>query len=517
MRARGLNLQADWLEKASAGKVTEIRTLKAEDGSDLFVVDGRSQDSRRSPLSEALKILETLEPLSENVFLYGLSGPALVRALLERFRTITALEPSPEVARAFFSLEGSEKLALSPSFRLLIPGELSGKAPETGGTPSLAAHPGAVRRNPQLFRAFKDFVLGGKNKRPGDFQEARLVIIPPLSGGPASMGGFLRKAAKRLALVPLLMEWPQSLVRLEASLKGPGNPEDARGLFREAFGLLKESAQAFAPDLILSLAQAPLDPGTLSRLKDAFPETIHAFWFAEDLDRFGYALETAPLYDLFLHIQGPETEKKLREAGCRKPRYLPLCADADFFHPREVPPPYQAEISFMGAGYPNRRSVFRRLLKDLEKGKRAVPVFKIFGSGWEGAGTELESRLFEGGRRVTAEETALIYAGAEAQLNIHSGGGSGYSPRSAFVNPRAFEIAASGAFQITDSRPLLSGLFTERELAVSSEPDDLPELVLKFLENPEERRARGAAARERVLKAHLYRHRLEKILELAFS
>ena len=129
----------------------------------------------------------------------------------------------------------------------------------------------------------------------------------------------------------------------------------------------------------------------------------------------------------------------------------------------------------------------------------------------------MRARLFQGGRRITPEETALAYAGAAVSLNVHSGPGPGYNPGSLFVNPRTFEIAACGGFQIVDRRPLLSGLFDETELSVSEGPETLAEEALRFLGDPEERRERGRRARERVLSSHLYAHRLASILETAME
>jgi spore maturation protein CgeB len=140
--------------------------------------------------------------------------------------------------------------------------------------------------------------------------------------------------------------------------------------------------------------------------------------------------------------------------------------------------------------------------------------FKIFGSGWPRTG-RLSGHLFEGGRRVSPGECALIYTGGRVNLNLHSSlrDEAAFDDSGRFLNPRAFEIAAAGGLQITDPRPLLPPLFTPgRELAVAETPDDLPGLIEHYLARPEEAEAMGRAARARVLAEHTYQHRLERLL-----
>jgi spore maturation protein CgeB len=257
----------------------------------------------------------------------------------------------------------------------------------------------------------------------------------------------------------------------------------------------------------------------VDELKDACPEACAAFWFAEDIRRFGYAASTAAAWDLFLHIQGGLPAPLLRDWGVRKAAYLPVCADADFFAPRAPDPSgrYSARVSFMGAAYPNRARILADLGRELLRRGLGEGDFRIFGSGWDRAPGAGGLALFEGGRRVSPEETALVFAGGEVNLNIHSGPGEGFDPGSLFVNPRTFELAAAGAFQICDPRPLMAGLFGPTEIPSAPSPEALPDLVMDWLARPEDMATSAAAARRRVLAAHLYRHRLDAVLKLAFG
>jgi spore maturation protein CgeB len=345
------------------------------------------------------------------------------------------------------------------------------------------------------------------------------MIIPPLSGGPEPVAEALARAAASLNFKVLYLDWGDELKAREKAAQGPASADKDRalaGLLEEAGGRAARAAAEFKPDLAVALAQAPLTVTALSRLRDQSPDTLLAFWLVEDFCLFRYALETAPAYDVFFHIQKGLIEPALRDAGLSRAHYLPLAADPDFFQPREdVPPAFRAELSFMGAGYPNRVRLLERLAAGYwSRSGRPARDFKIFGSGWPAAGP-LSEHIFEDGRRVSPRECALIYAGGRINLNLHSSlkDEAAFDDSGRFVNPRTFEIAAAGGFQITDPRPLLPDLLTPgREVAVAADPEDLPDLIEHYLARPEEALALGRAARARVLGAHTYEHRLKQIL-----
>lgn len=80
------------------------------------------------------------------------------------------------------------------------------------------------------------------------------------------------------------------------------------------------------------------------------------------------------------------------------------------------------------------------------------------------------------------------------------------------VNQRVFDVPACGAFLLTDRREQLAALFEEgREVVCYGEPDEIPELVQRYLKNPAERARTAQAARARILAEHTYEHRLETL------
>ncbi len=231
-------------------------------------------------------------------------------------------------------------------------------------------------------------------------------------------------------------------------------------------------------------------------------------WFVEDFRLFTYWRAFAPLYDFFAVIQRSPFLEELAAQGQENALYLPLAAEPSFHRPLELAAvekrKFGSQVSFLGAGYPNRRLAFRRLLgRD----------FKLWGSDWDGDAA-LAAVLQRGGERIAPEDAVKIFNASEVNLNLHSSvsidplvsGGD-------FVNPRTFELAACGAFQLVDQRALLPELFAPDELATFTTVQEMEALLDHYLARPEERRAMAERARARVLRDHAYARRMQALLD----
>ncbi|MDR1043614.1 MAG: glycosyltransferase [Candidatus Adiutrix sp.] len=519
----GADLFLDWL--GLEREYSALAEVTAENGQAVVVVSGQSQASRRDPRQDAERWLARqresglLDGGGEDLLLFGLGSPwpaALI--LAESRKRLLLYEPDPAVLLAVLSRRDFSRELADGRLKMLSPWHLAKGLKLPAG---ILVHPPAQRRQAGSLMLLRR--LAGEKirdlaalKRP-----PRLMIVPPLSGGSWPVAVSLARAAEGAAYETLFLDWDEDLRRLENEARRNGGAQ-LNKLFEKTGRLAAGEAAAFQPDLILALAQAPLDGPALTRLRDQGPAPL-VFWLVEDFRYFSYVAELAPAYDLLFHIQEGLIEKSLRDWGLARAHYLPLAADPGLFRPDlSVPPEFQADLSFMGAGYPNRRRLLSRLAEDYwPRSGRAAEAFKVFGSGWAGADPALKKRLFEGGRRVSLAECALIYAGGRVNLNLHSSFSSRaeLNPESRFVNPRTFELAAAGALQLVDERPLLAPLFSEgRELAVFRDYRELPDMIDHYLNNPEAGREMGQAARARVLKEHSYRHRLAAILNcLAYS
>jgi spore maturation protein CgeB len=112
--------------------------------------------------------------------------------------------------------------------------------------------------------------------------------------------------------------------------------------------------------------------------------------------------------------------------------------------------------------------------------------------------------------------TAALYRRAKIGLNLHrtsKGFGRG-APRIAHaesLNPRAYELAASGCFQISDARAEIAEVFGGA-VPTFTTPDDLTRRIRGYLANPDVRDHLAAAA-QRAVQGHTFAARAQQITE----
>lgn len=340
----------------------------------------------------------------------------------------------------------------------------------------------------------------------------RILIVLPLYGGSLPIGRYCGNALRELGHMVEYFEAPDFFGAFSA-LKTLRVGTDRLDYLENSFLQVVSQAilakvETFCPDLVLAMAQAPLSRQALKRLRrDKVPT---AMWFVEDREVFPYWKAFAPLYDLFAVIQKGDFADQLREIGQPNSVYLPLAADPSVHRPLEMTSverrKYGSEISFVGAGYPNRRLAFRQLCGyDL----------RIWGNDWDGEAI-LAPYLQRGGERIGTEEVVRIFNATAINVNLHSSVRPGALVGDGdFVNPRTFELAACGAFQLVDRRGLLPELFAEGELALFSDMAGLLQGIEFYRTDPEARAEVAARGRARVLAEHTYAHRMQTLLQHA--
>lgn len=193
--------------------------------------------------------------------------------------------------------------------------------------------------------------------------------------------------------------------------------------------------------------------------------------------------------------------------------YLPHAYDPKRHHPQEVTPEFRSDIFFHGTLWPERRPV-------LQAAEAADPGAQVRITGVDpaipdpaGAAAHLENFIDN-------EELAKYYAGAKIAINHHrtyigtDNGSERHLDRPAdSLGPRAYEIAACGAFQICDNtRPELGRIFGDT--VPTYDPANLPALQQQlryYLQHDEERLAMASEAADRVRDC-TFMHRAQTIL-----
>lgn len=341
----------------------------------------------------------------------------------------------------------------------------------------------------------------------------RILVVLPLYGGSLPIGRFAAQALQDLGHIVDIFEAPafqssyQALRGLKVSSERLEQLESA--FLNTVSQALYARAESFEPDLVLALAQAPLSRQILKRFQR--DGVCTAMWFVEDHQVFTYWRAFAPLYDFFFVIQKEPFLSLLAQAGVQHAAYLPMAALPSFHKKTSLSPDEQrmlgADIAFLGAGYPNRRKAFQAFLEY---------DFKIWGSDWEGERL-LAKHIQNNGQRISPEEGVKIYNATKVNLNLHSNiDMRELVPGGDFVNPRTFEIAAMGAFQLVNRRGLMAELFElegpQAELATFTTMEELETALAHYLAHPDQRQAVAERGQARVLAEHTYAHRMQSLL-----
>ncbi len=501
-------------DPALAGRVEreknpeEIQVVEARDGLPIPQVGSVSLHSTYRPGEEAQKAAAQFaaKPGLGNV-VYGLGFGHHIAALLERVEgNCTVIEPSLPLFRAF--LQSVDIEPFLPRTRFVV-GEPQAKIlarlhPEKW---NVFVHRASLRMSDSYFARLE---AGRERAAYLDAHSLKVLVVNPMYGGSLPTARYCAGVLENLGHKAVAVECERFAEGYFSLKEVTRNKENARILTEQFMNFMGEVVAAkaadFRPDLILALAQAPLTPQALARLK-ALKIPI-AFWFVEDFRTLTYWKDVAASYDHFFCIQKGEFPQALHSKGAKHAYYLPQACFPDVHRPVELTEQeqesYAADLSFMGAAYYNRVKTFPRLL-DFD--------FKIWGTEWN-LDSAVGERVQNANWRIDPEEAVKIYNAGKVNLNLHSSTfHEDINPEGDFVNPRTFEIAACGGFQLVDARSLLSELLAPGEEVVTFDNvPDLKEKIAYYLEHDEERRRIAGRARARVLAEHTMEHRMREML-----
>ena len=463
--------------------------------------------SRYRPREEAKRFIDSadLDP-ARPVLVIGAGLGYHIAELLERgFRVAVA---EPDHAMAALAVQGllrdnavllgvgkPDAIAESAAFRDFV-----------RETPQILVHPPTARLHPEFAEAIASSIT--RSSLHG--QRLRIAVVGPMFGGSLPISEYLVRAFRKLGHQTLYVDNSRAWELYEAMTGTVKSVKASEQLGSLLVNFLGEWSYAqvieFLPDICIVMAQAPVSPRFPQRL--AQENIVTAFWYIENWRHLPYWKEIAPHYDCFFHIQPGPFEDQLSEAGCPHHACVLTGCDPEIHRPIELAEDERAEfscdLSFAGAGYMNRNQFLAGLTNyDL----------KIWGVNW--THPSLQATVQRPDERFTPELFAKIVAGSKINLNLHSSTSyPGVDPNCDAINPRVFEIAACGGFQLCDPCKGLEQCFDfETELPVYRSLAELREKLDHFLAHAEERERFAAAARERALREHTYEHRARQMLE----
>ena len=486
--------------------------VASKEGSPTLLWDGASLHSRYDPVAEggrwAEEIVGKLPEDARGILVLGMGLGYHVEALLARTTLpVVVFEPSPDILRASFRLLPWYRRSGQLRF-FTDPGNLRGQVEGL----FLASHAPSQKVRPDAYRSVKN--LAGALAGASDYS-LRVLVVSPVSGGSYPIAHGVVRALSGMGHRASLFDagdFAGSLRAIGSQSRIDMHRAQLRGLFQNFMAeMILARVYQEKPDLIVGLAQSPLSTELLERLRGM--NIPVAYWFVEDFRIATYWERVAPLVTSFAVIQKGEWLPRLEARGLTNVLYLPTAADRTIFRPEptegEDPVRFSAPLAFMGAGYYNRQH-FLRHLADLGLG--------IWGADWEST-DPLGPYLRSPGRRIDPGEAAQIYRNSMVNLNLHSSVyHRGVNPDGDFVNPRTFEIAACGGFQLVDRRSHLPELLVpEEEVAVFEDEESCRKLVRHYQSNPAERTSIAQAGLRRTLRDHTLERRMEMWLDHLYA
>lgn len=490
---------ADRLPDPSSSRC-EIRT--AANGAPVLAIDGRPLDSLRDPAASALR--SASPPAEGAAVVVGLASGYVVDALIARGVAVAAIVADPPEALATLMTARDLTTIFSS-----VPVLLADEALDATTISALRARGGQlVPHAPSLSASAALRLVATAWAEGGEARRARMLVVGPFSGGSLDPARAVARALSAMNVETRFFDAAGFGTGFDA-LGSLAVAPDARGVLQNRFATLVgdavvELASTWRPDLVFALAQAPLDVPALERLRALDIRT--AFWFVENGRVLTYWRQIARAYDFFYAIQPGAFLEALAAAGAPRPRYLPMACDPDRHRPvvvtAEERKRYGSRVSFAGAPYLNRRRTFAAI---------ADVGLRLWGPGWKA--DRLLTSLAASDERFDLETMLRIFAASDINLNLHSAEHvDGLDPDPDYVNPRTFELAACGVFQLTDRRSPLDALFEADEVATFDSVAELGSKIAYYLDRPDERVAIAARGRARALRDHTYAARMRAVV-----
>jgi len=487
-----------------------VRARRCANDSFTVEIDGRLEASLQDPDADGERLARHFSELAQaasasRLVILGI-GVHSLRHLAFFEGEILVIEPDLEVARTV--LEHIDLSQFLARHALVVDPRLErsfGHPLFTAASAGLfLSHATTRRRHPE----FHD-ELAARFHPGGDLAPLDIAVIPPLYGGSLPVAHAVTRALRALGHhvrdIDLSAFWPayQELFRVGSDLRLAKRAEELRSALVRVIGeTLLTEFWAEPPDVVFALAQAPLDLTALENLRER--GILRAFWFCEDAHVMPYWKQVAPYYDVFFHLQPDVLTEPLRDLGVYA-QPLPMAFDPAMHRPIELTSAerqrYACDLSFVGAAYHNRVEFLPGLF-DLG--------LRLYGTGWPpvapylGASPELNQRQ-------SSEACNLIFNASRINLNLHSSPWTeGVNPSGDYLNPRCFEIAGAGGFQLVDERRELARFFdTGAEVETFRDLNECRKKIVYFRDHPDERREIAERSRKRALECHTYEHRLK--------
>ncbi len=280
---------------------------------------------------------------------------------------------------------------------------------------------------------------------------------------------------------------------------------------------IKLEAKAFKPDLVFFLNSGKLTPDTVRFFKESLKAQVVCFLPDNPFDssRSKYTAMNLPWCDDILSCE-KEWIRNIRNVSpkARIHKVIVGFNEEHFFEPKaddlskEDIQKFSCDVSFTGAGYADQaEGAYRSIILYHLNQEYDVKFWSNDNWGFRFKYLNGLSDAYQG-KRLSLEDLRKLYLVSGVNLNMPSP--QIYST----FQPRVFEVAACGGFQIADYRSDLFEFFSEDELPVFRSIDDLKEKINYYKNNPKEKKASIESLKHKVLIEHTWKRRLAQYFEM---
>jgi spore maturation protein CgeB len=266
---------------------------------------------------------------------------------------------------------------------------------------------------------------------------------------------------------------------------------------------LLRACEEFGADLLLVIQLTWVLPQTIEELRRRGVRCVG--WFPDAFTSFGRGVFLLAPWDA-LFFQDPFMVDRLRTAfGLPSIHHLPQCCDPEIQRPLPPAPGDEerlgADVATYGTYYPYRARLLEPLLTSGLRLKLWGPRPPVW--------LHHPVKDHWAGREILGDEKCRAMQVTKIALNTNHYAGI------ADINKRSFELAAMGAFQLTDDRPALARYFVPgEEVATFAGAADLLDKVRYYLAHPEERARIAHAGQIRAHRDHTFVARLRVIFDI---
>lgn len=264
-------------------------------------------------------------------------------------------------------------------------------------------------------------------------------------------------------------------------------------------------------DLILVIKADSVYPSTLRRVRHLNKNVKVFNYNPDDPWRIPgastwHVVNAIPLYDAYF-IFGTWLVERIRSMGCKNVFYLPFAYDP-YLHPSvslqgQDRILYECDIAFIG-----------NWGRDPEREELLLPLCQfnlaIWGNDWGQLPRGHPLRAKWRGRPVIGTEFVRVCLASKINLNHVRKKNLGEA-----TTMRSFEIVGCGGFMLSNLTHELGSIFEEgTEVAFFRDTEELIEKARFYLANECQRMKMAQKARDKVLRFHCYRHRVETMMDI---